>query len=103
MPFRNTSGSRVITCTCFGGSAIRLGDHLGLVGADDHLAEILPGLAGSIGGREDAQRAASPDPSCRARASPELVISTAGEVGPVLGLAEQVGRRRSRRRPNRPR
>ena len=74
-----------------GGDAVGLGDHLGLVGADDHLAVILPGLAGRVGGREDLQQPLD----LRHGVARELlgIGDQHGRRGrSVLGLAEQVGR-----------
>ena len=39
-----------------GRHAVGLGDHLGFIVANDHLAVVLPGLAGEVGARQDLQQ-----------------------------------------------
>ena len=91
MPLRNTVRVARHHLHVLGRDAVGLRDHLGLVGADDHLAVILPRLAGEIGasGRIFSSRSTS---AMVSRASfSELVIRIAGRGRPVLGLAEQIG------------
>ncbi len=74
-----------------GGDAVGLVHHLLLAVADDHLAEIRPGLAGRIRGRKDLQQPLHPGHGV-ARELLRIGQQHGRRGRAMLGLAEQVGR-----------
>src|SRR6185503_6205943 len=74
-----------------GRHAVGLCYHLGFIVADDHLAVVLPGLAGEVGARQDLQQPLDLFHGV-ARKLFRIGDENGGRGWPVLGLAEQVGR-----------